>query len=159
MELYLELERPQRNRLNGQFLPGHTSLTKGRKRTDFMSAATDRRLKELGAKIFREQKHPKGAGVPRRPIVAVKDNGEWFPFPSACEAGAAIGIAPYNIGRCCRQNEARRVKSRTWTNNRVKGGKGTSKADGSLINTDHRYKGFRWYFDSDPIWIEKIAKT
>lgn len=46
-----------------------------------------------------------------------------------------------NVGRCCRYNTARHVDKRSGN-----------------INTDHRYKGVRWYFEGDPIWVSKISK-
>lgn len=156
MELYIEQERLQRNPTNGQWLPGHTSPTKGRKRTDFMSEETDKRLREIAAEVFRTQKHPEGSGVPKRSIVAVTKDGRWFVFPSISEAARQLEICVHNIGRCARQNASRKVKTRTWTGSRKKGRAGTKKEDGILVNTDHTYRGVRFYFEDDPVWTEKI---
>lgn len=150
MELYIPHERPQR-RPDGKLLPGHKGYTRGRKRTEFMSEETDRRLKELGAKMFREQKHPENAGVPKRKVVLVADDGRFCVFPSILEAAKKIGGNATNIGRCCRQNARKRVKKRTWT-------KTMTKESGSLINTNHRYMGFRFYFEDDETWITKIRQ-
>lgn len=149
MELYLPAERPQRNPTNGQFLAGHKSLTKGIPRTKWMGKAKDQRLRKEAAKRFREQKHPENAGVPKRRVVMVTDKGKFFLFNSICDAAKAVGLEPGNIGRCCRQNAARKVKQRTWT-------KFTKKEEGNKVNTDHRYKGVRWYFEDDNIWTTKI---
>lgn len=46
-----------------------------------------------------------------------------------------------NIGRCCRCNEERHVNKKT-----------------GKVNTDHRYMGIRFYFDSDSEWMKKIKQ-
>lgn len=149
MELIIPQERQQRNQINGQFLKGHVSLTKGVPRTKWMSKATDRRLREQCAKRLREQPHPENAGKPRRKVVLITDKGKFYIFASINEAARRTELEPHNIGRCCRQNESKREKIRTWAKN-------VSKQDGSLVNTDHRYKGVRWYFEDDNIWTTKI---
>ena len=134
MELYLEPERPQRHRVNGQFLPGHKSLTKGRKRTDWMSAEKDRMLKEIGAKRFREQKHPEGAGMPKRRVIAISEDGHWTLFSSLSHAAEKVGGQRPNISRCCRQN--------------ARNGR----------NTDHKYMGIRFYYEDDNTWMRKVKQ-
>lgn len=135
MELYLEPERPQRNRVNGQFLPGHKSPTKGRKRSEWMSAEKDRMLKELGAKKFREQKHPQNAGMKKQKVIAISDDGKWTLFSSVSYAADRIGGSRPNVSRCCRQN--------------AKGGR----------NSDHRYMGIRFYNEDDDTWMKKVKNN
>lgn len=158
MELNLGIERPQRQS-NGRFLPGHKSPIKGIPRTTWMSEEKDMRLREIGAKRFCELGRSENSGRPKRKVVLVTDDGRFCVFPSVAEGARKIGNAlAANVGKCCRKNASRRVKTRTWMGSRVKGDKGVSKAEGSLVNTDHKYVGFRWYFEDDDIWTTKIRQ-
>lgn len=49
-----------------------------------------------------------------------------------------------NVGRCCRQNKSKKEL-------RKPNGKPSGR-----VNTDHRYMGVRFYFESDDIWMKKI---
>lgn len=114
-----------------------------------MTKETDEYLRRLASKRFKEQKHPENAGVAKRRVIMITNKGKFFVFESINDAARKVGLEPHNIGRCCRSNAARRVKQRTWT-------KYASRGEDKLINTDHRYKGVRWYFEDDDIWPTKI---
>jgi hypothetical protein len=68
------------------------------------------------------------------------DDGSWLVFSYIGAAAAWLGGVRENIGRCCRLNRSS-VE--------------LSKPPGK-VNTDHRYKGIRWYFENDNKWTTKI---
>ena len=70
------------------------------------------------------------------------DDGKWLFLPDAKQAHQWLGKGTReNIGRCCRENEKRHVNK--------KAGK---------VNTEHRYMGVRFYFESYSEWIKKIKQ-
>ena len=75
------------------------------------------------------------------------DDGRWCVFSYVGAAAAWVGGERGNVSRCCRQNQSRAALRDTW-------GRLTGR-----VNTDHRYKGVRFYFESDNIWTTKIKKT
>ena len=150
-ELYIEQTRPERDLTNGRWLPGHKAPNKGMKRTDFMSARNDRKLKRMGAERFRKLKRSESSGVPKRRVIAIDSDWHFSAFSSIGEAGRMLGLSRHNIGRCARENEKKRIKTRPW-------GNGITKNEGGSINTDHKYKGIRFYFDDDEIWTTKIKQ-
>ena len=127
--LYLDTERIDRNKVNGQWLKGHKSPLKGRKRSEYMSKKTDERLKRIGGERLKSS--PK-VGARKRKVIAVSDDGRWTLFSSMTRAASKIGGIGQNISRCCRQN--------------AKHGR----------NTDHKYMGIRFYYEDDNIWQKKI---
>ena len=44
-ELYIPIERPERNLVNGRFLKGHTPHNKGKKWADYMDMRKAKRIK------------------------------------------------------------------------------------------------------------------
>jgi hypothetical protein len=84
----------------------------------------------------------------RRQVVAVMDDGSWLLFPYIGPAAEWVGGSRENVGRCCRCNQARKVCKHDWRPGQSKGA--------SRVNTDHRYKGIRFYFESDNEWTRKI---
>lgn len=143
-ELRLGPERRETNAVNGRFLKGHTSHNKGKKWDDFMSKAAQRRAakgwKNLEKYRYRAKENRSAyAGRNKKAVIAVMDDGTWKYFPHVGIAGRWSGGTRENVGRCCRYNESRHVNK--------KNGK---------VNTDHRYKGVRFYFETDSIWTTKI---
>ena len=70
---------------------------------------------------------------------------EWLDFIGA--AGIWVGGSRENVGRCCRENQANKLLKDTH-------GRITENT-----NTDHRYKGVRFYFEDDrEIWMPKFKK-
>lgn len=47
-----------------------------------------------------------------------------------------------NVRRCCVMNSRRNTNKRT-----------------GAVNSDHKYMGFRFYFESDNIWTTKVKTT
>ena len=138
-ELRLPDKPLQRNPLNGRFLKGHTPANKGKKWSEFMSKRGQRKAKKgwKNLVLYRADRSPE-AGRKKKAVIAVNDTGKFLFFPSVSEAGSLLGISHDNISRCCRDNQARK-----------QGRNGN-------VNTNHKYKGIRFYFENDPVWTEKI---
>ena len=96
---------------------------------------------------YRSINGQKYGGRNRKTVVALTDDGKFHVFLCIDTAAAWIGGNRNNIGRCCRMNASRKVKQRSWAPGKPKGT--------SEVNTDHHYKGVRWYFETDTTWMEK----
>lgn len=149
-ELYLPPELPRRNAVTGQFLPGHVPANKGKHWSDYLSKRKQKRCAKGWANL---QKHrpttrPDTAGRARKQVIAVMDDGRWLVFPYVGAAAEWVGGSRENVGRCCRQNQSRREKQHDWAPGQPRGT--------SRVNTDHRYLGIRFYFETDPTWMRKI---
>ena len=146
-ELTLPPVRTGINKLNGRFVKGHIPANKGKSWSDYMSKRAQRRAMRGWANldIHRNKNgRPDTAGRCRKKVVAVMDDGTWLVFPYLAPAAEWIGGNRENVGRCCRQNEAKKELNKT-------NGMPTGR-----MNTDHRYKGVRFYFETDDIWLKKI---
>lgn len=132
------------NRKNGRFLKGHVPANKGKKWDDYMGKRAQKRAMKgwRNLDIHRNKNgRPDTAGRCRRQVVAVMDDGSWLVFPYIGAAAAWLGTGSReNIGRCCRLNRSGAVL-------RKPAGK---------VNTDHRYRDIRWYFENDNKWTTKI---
>lgn len=139
------------NKKNGQFLKGHIPFNKGKKWDECFGKRAQKRMAKGWKNLdkFRPKQRPDTAGRCRKMVVGLLDNGQWMLFKSLVEAAEWLGGIRENIGRCCRMNKSRKVCKHDWRTGCKKGSE--------LVNTDHRYKGIRWYFESDNIWIEKIG--
>ena len=89
---------------------------------------------------------PDTAGRCRKQVVAVMDDGRWLVFPYLGPAAEWIGGNRENVGRCCRCNQARKRLKKPWGHPSDK------------VNTDHKYMGIRFYFESDNVWTTKIRQ-
>ena len=145
------------NLKNGRFLKGHVPANKGKKWSEFLSKRSQRRCAKgwKNLELHRPKTRPDNAGRCRRQVICVSDDGRWkvFPYIGAAEQwlhSQGLQGSRHNIGRCCRENEKMRVRKHDW-------GKGQKKGSG-YINTDHRYCGFRWYFEDGTMWLDKIKK-
>jgi hypothetical protein len=158
-ELYIPPVRPKPKRYNpanGQFLKGHEPTNKGKRWDEYTSKSAQRRSAKGWVNLdkYRPTSRPDTAGRCRKPIVALTDDGKFRVFkdsPSAAEwlkryTGESCNRE--NIGRCCRQNYEKKPLSRPW-------GKRNGKEADKEPNTDHRYKGVRWYYESDATWMAK----
>lgn len=139
-----------RNKKNGQFLKGHVPATKGKKWDEFLSKRKQKRCargwKNLD-KYRNKNGRPDTAGRSRKAVIAVMDDGAWLYFPYVGAAAKWLGSGTReNVGRCCRSNQSKTELRKPW-------GKLSGK-----VNTDHRYKGIRFYFESDNIWTTKIKQ-
>ena len=126
----------QRNPLNGRFLKGHTPANKGKKWSEYLSKRKQKRCAK-GWENLKKHRVKGGPGRPKKPVIAVNETGKWLYLSSCKEAGRLIGVRSENILRCCNQNLI-----------------GTKDRKGN-INCDHKYMGLRYYFESDPKWIDK----
>ena len=139
------------NKQNGQFLKGHVPANKGKKWSEYMGKRAQKRCAK-GWKNLDKYRNKNGradtAGRCRKQVVAVMDDGRWLLFPYLGPAAEWVGGKRENIGRCCRMNEAKKVCKRDWRPGQAKGA--------NRVNTDHRYMGIRWYFETDNVWTTKI---
>ena len=140
-----------RNIVNGRFLKGHVPANKGKKWSDYMGKRAMKRAMKGWQNVIshRPKTRPDTAGRCRKQVIAVMDDGKWLWFPYVGAAAQWLGGGSReNIGRCCRQNELKRVCKHDWRPNQRKGA--------SRVNTDHKYMGIRWYFETDNVWTTKI---
>jgi hypothetical protein len=141
------------NKQTGRYLKGHVPANKGKKWSDYMGKRAQKRCAK-GWKNLDLHRNKNGradnAGRCRKPVIAVMDDGRWLLFPYLGPAAEWIGGKRENIGRCCRFNQAKKVCKRDWRPGQAKGA--------SRVNTDHRYKGIRFYFESDNVWTTKIKQ-
>lgn len=104
MELVIDRERPQRNMVTGRFLPGCSTFNKGKKWSQWMS-------KNGQLRAMRGWNNIKGrkdiGGWNAKAVVMIREDGRWFVFPSASEAGRKTGIQEANIRSVCRKKRKR----------------------------------------------------
>lgn len=141
-ELKLAPQRLTTNPVNGQFMKGHQPHNKGKKWSEYMSKRGIKRASKgwKNLDIYRPTKRPDNCGRCRMPIIAVNDEGKWIWFSHAGDAAKLLGGNDRNIRRCCEYNR-----------------QGISDVR-KVCNTDHRYRGIRYYYEEDEIWINKIKK-
>jgi len=146
-ELSLPPLRTGVNKLNGRFTKGHVPANKGKKWSDYMGKRAQKRAAKgwKNLDLHRNKNgRPDTAGRCRKKVVAVLDDGSWLVFSYLTPAAEWIGGSRENVGRCCRQNNSKRELC-----------KPNGKPSGR-VNTDHRYLGVRFYFESDNTWLKKI---
>lgn len=127
----------------GRFMKGHVPHNKGKKMNEWMSEESQRNVRKGWENLDKYRNchgRADNAGRSRKMVVAVHNNGRHHIFRFAGAAAGWLGGSRENICRCCRNNQARHENKKT-----------------GKINTDHQYKGIRWYFATDPIWQEKIG--
>jgi len=139
------------NRTNGQFLKGHVPANKGKKWSDYMGERAQKRAMK-GWENLTKYRNINGradtAGRSRKQVVAVLDDGRWLLFPYIGPAAEWVGGSRENVGRCCRMNQSKKVCKHDWRQGQLKGA--------SRVNTDHKYMGIRFYFETDNVWTTKI---
>lgn len=133
---------------SNKFLKGHTPHNKGKKWSEYMSKRSMRRAMKGWKNLekFRPTTRPDNAGRCRKKVVGVWDDGTWMVFPFVGAAGEYVGGTRENVRRCCQCNQSRMEL-------KLPNGKPTKK-----VNTDHKYMGVRFYYETDNIWINKINK-
>ena len=139
-ELHLSPVWKGRDFTNGRFLKGHTPANKGKKWNEYLSKRKQKNCKKgwVNLDIHRRNGGGPNSGRLKKPVIAVTDEGK-FKFFSYVDAAAKwCNGNRFNVGRCCRQNQSGTI-----------GRKGA-------VNTDHRYRGIRFYFENDVNWIKKI---
>ena len=142
-ELTLPPKRPGRNLKNGRFLKGHVPANKGKKWDEFMSKRMQKRAAKGWQNLdrFRPKGHP-NAGRKKICVVAIDKNGKFRVFSSIAHAASYYGGSASNIRRCCRENQEGRPLKRP----------------NGKVNTDHRYKGVRFYYEKDGTWLKKYKE-
>ena len=142
-ELRLPPERKMYNPTNGQFLSGHEPHNKGKQWREWMSKRGQKRAAKGWENLrkYQPKTRPDNSIRCRRKVIAIYDDGRWLVLPFIIAAGDWIGGCWENVRRCCQSNLARHVNKKT-----------------GAINTDHRYKGIRFYYESDNIWTTKIKE-
>ena len=145
-ELTLPPEWTGINKQTGQYLKGHVPANKGKKWSEYMTKRAMKRAAKGWKNLttHRPTTRPDTAGRCRKQVVAVMDDGSWLVFPYLGPAAQWVGGSRENVGRCCRSNQSKAVL-------RNPHGKPTGK-----VNTDHRYRGIRFYFETDNVWTTKI---
>jgi hypothetical protein len=140
-ELYIPPVRKAYNTTNGRFMKGHKPFNKGRKWSEWMGKRAQKRAAKGWANLdkYRPTSRPDNAGRCRKQVIAVMDDGRWCVFSHIGEAGDWIKGNRENVRRCCQWNQRRHVNLKT-----------------GRINTNHKYKGVRFYYESDNIWTTKI---
>jgi hypothetical protein len=140
------------NKHTVRYLKGHEPHNKGKKWSDYMGKRAQKRAMKgwKNLDLHRNKNgRPDTAGRCRKQVVAVMDDGRWLVFPYVGAAAQWLGNCNReNISRCCRFNESKKVCKHDWRPNQSKGA--------SRVNTDHRYMGIRFYFESDNVWTTKI---
>ena len=122
-----------RDAQTGRFMKGSTPYNKGKKWNEFMSKRAQRRSSRGWRNLEIHRGHSENAGRPKKPVIALLDDGRIKYFPFSVPAAQWVGGSRHNIVRCCRLNALH--------------GK----------NQDHRYMGVRFYFENDPAWIAKAG--
>ena len=140
------------NKQNGQFLKGHEPHNKGKKWSEWMSKRGQRKVRKGWQNVLdhRPKSRPDTAGRCRKQVIAVMDDGRWFHFAYLGDAAKWVGGSRENVGRCCRCNQKKKVCKHDWRPGQSKGS--------SRVNTDHKYMGIRFYFESDNVWTTKIRQ-
>ena len=138
------------NKQNGRFLKGHVPANKGKRWSDYMGKRAMKRAMKGWQNVIshRPKTRPDTAGRCRKQVVGVMDDGRWLVFDYVGAAARWLGGSRENVGRCCRLNQSRKECKHSWRPGQTKGA--------SRVNTDHRYKGIRLYFETDSIWLTKI---
>lgn len=141
-ELYIPPERKDYNAVNGRFMKGHVPFNKGKKWTDYLKKRSMRKCAKGWANVMkhRPKSRPDVSERCRKQVIAVTDDGRMVVLPSVKHAGEWIGGCRENVRRCCRENGKMHVNRKT-----------------GKVNTDHRYMGVRFYYESDTIWTGKIS--
>ena len=141
------------NKKTGRFMKGHVPANKGKKWDEYMSRRSQRNCRKgwKNLDLYRSTNNP-NAGRKKRKVVAVLDNGSFRVFPYLKPAAEWIGGSRSNIGRCCFQNESMKMLYEPW-------GKRFGTAKKKVPNTDHQYKGVRFYYEDSPIWLKKIKNN
>lgn len=133
-------KEPER-RKNGTFVKGHTPFNKGKKIDEWASIEAQKAMSRgwENLKLHKPKYRSDKTGRPRQEVVAITDDGSWRMFRSFGEAASILGINKTNVIRCAKLNMP-----------------DGSNAGNRKVNTDHKYYGYRFYYESDDIWIQKI---
>ena len=141
-ELKIGSEQPKRNAINGRFMKGWIPFNKGKKWDEYLSKRKQKKFLKNLRKGRKDSWRTPDSGTPKQKVVAVNDHGKYLVIESISEASRFANVSFQTIRTCCKLNRERKVL----------------KNRGGKVNTDHKCKGVRFYFEDDPIWLEKIKK-
>ena len=141
------------NPINNRFQKGHVPANKGKKWDEYMPKQSQRRAAKGWKNLdkYRPTSHPETACRCARKTVVVNDDGKFRIFSCLKEAAEWGGGSRENVRRCCKENMSKKVCKHNWRQGQPKG------AD--LVNTDHKYMGYRWYYYDDPVWWDKVGNN
>lgn len=139
-ELKIPTERLGVNPTTGQFLKGHVPFNKGKKWSEYMKKRSMKRAMKgwKNLRKYQPKTRPDNCARCRKAVIAVMDDGRWVWLPYIGAAGEWIGGSRENVRRCCALNMK------------------TESAKRRKVNTDHKYRGVRFYYESDIKWTTKI---
>ena len=146
---FTDKPKTDRNLKTGRFIKGMTPHNKGKKWSEWMDGRKQKRVKKQALANLDKGRRTKGrlyGGRPKRKVIAVTDEGEFFVFAHAKKAVEWSGGCPNNIRRCCRENAQHKELLKPFSH------------PTGRINNDHKYMGVRWYFEDTNDWIEKIKQ-
>lgn len=121
-------------------MPGARPHNKGKRWDEYMSPRGQESAKIGWENLKCEHKRSPLSGKTPTPIIAIVRERPVF-FPTIEAAARWIDGLPQSVHRCAHDNRARTVNRRNGS-----------------INTDHRYKDVRFYYESDEQWTEKISR-
>lgn len=141
-ELNLGQEKPQYNPRNGQFIKGRDTWNKGMHPRDWMDGRKYKKVRRIADKNLE-----KGRGwnrgkiaVNAKAVIRIDDEGKWAIFPNSVTAAQSVAGNSRELRRCCQYNSEQKSKKR------------------GVVNSNHKYHGYRWYHEADDIWTNKIKK-
>ena len=139
-EMHLSPVWKGRDFTTGRYLKGHIPANKGKTWNETMGKRAQKRAAKgwKNLELHRCKGGGPNSGKPKKQVVVLSDEGKFAVFPSVKATAVYYGIKWENIARCCRQNQC-----------------GTICRNGE-VNTDHKYKGFRFYFEGDSVWLKKL---
>ena len=133
---------PRMKRTPGDFDKGHVPHNKGVHMKEWMDGRKIKKVVRIGTENLNKHRPTPGPDHAQwlcKPIVGVNPDGTWEYYKGAKDAATKLSIGEDNVSRCCRMNAAYHVNENS-----------------GKVNTDHRYKGIRFYFENDLQWLEKI---
>lgn len=101
MELYIPIERPQRNPVNGRFLKGRVPHNKGKKWGEWMDMRKARRIRRIAMGNLKPNYNLPGWN--KKAVIAMDDDGNvvgWF--ESTMDAERKVRVSSTNISKVCR---------------------------------------------------------
>ena len=110
---YRDFKRPQYNLLNGQFLKGHESYTKGKPWKEWMPKDKQKKILRNLDKVRPKGGNPDLPGSNRRKVVCINKDGEWVTYKSATTAAEILSLQRRNICHCC-QGKRKRCGGYRW---------------------------------------------
>ena len=114
-ELYIPIERPQRNFVNGQFLKGHVPHCKGKKWDEWISKRKQAKLRKILREKCPHTGNPNLGGWNRKTIYALDEESNIIGiFSSSYDAEKKTGIKSRYIRNACQGIRQKRAGGYRW---------------------------------------------